>query len=101
MRRSLRFKLVGVFAIVIGIMAFAAAATVLCAGAARTDVTAVNSTYLPATRAVGDLHTAVAQYHGDQLAYLAAEDPTFQSQAPPARRRIKARPVALSTPSLL
>jgi methyl-accepting chemotaxis protein len=81
MRRSLRFKLVGVFAIVIGIMAFAAAATVLCAGAARTDVTAVNSTYLPATRAVGDLHTAVAQYHGDQLAYLAAEDPTFQSQA--------------------
>jgi len=41
----------------------------------------VNSTYLPATRAVGDLHTAVAQYHGDQLAYLAAEDPTFQSQA--------------------
>jgi len=40
MRRSLRFKLVGVFAIVIGIMAFAAAATVLCAGAARTDVTA-------------------------------------------------------------
>jgi methyl-accepting chemotaxis protein len=81
MRRSLRFKLVGVFAIVIGIMAVAAVAAVVCAGDARRDVTSVNSTYLPATRAVGDLHTAVANYHGDQLTYLAADDQTFQSEA--------------------
>ena len=81
MRRSLRFKLVGVFAIVIGIMALAAVAAVVCAGDARRDVTSVNSTYLPATRAVGDLHTAVANYHGDQLSYLAADDQTFQSEA--------------------
>ncbi len=81
MRRSLQFKLIGVFAIVIGIMAVAAAAAVGCALAARTDTTRVNSTYLPATRAVGDLHTSVAKYHGDQLSFLAAEDPSFQAAA--------------------
>ncbi len=81
MRRSLRLKLVGVVAVVLVGMVAAAALAVDVAGVARGDVASVDATYLPATRAVGDLRTAVAAYHGDQLAYLAAQDPTDQSTA--------------------
>jgi methyl-accepting chemotaxis protein len=73
MRRSLRFKLVGVVAIVLATMAIAATVAIAAAGAAKTDVGAVDGTYMPATRLIGDLHLAVAEYHSDQIAFLAAQ----------------------------
>jgi methyl-accepting chemotaxis protein len=81
MRRSLRFKLVGVVAIVLGTMAVAASAAVVVAGAARNDVVAINGTYMPATRLIGDLHLGAAEYHSDQLAYLAAQDAAARTTA--------------------
>jgi methyl-accepting chemotaxis protein len=81
MGRSLRFKLVGVVAIVLGIMALATAVAFVAAGAARNDVASVNGTYVPATRAIGDLHLGVAEYNRDQFAYLAATDETARSAA--------------------
>jgi methyl-accepting chemotaxis protein len=81
MRRSLRFKLVGVVAIVLAGTAFAAAVSVVAAGAARNDVSSVDGTYLPATRVVGDLRVAVANYHDAQLAYLIAQDPATRAAA--------------------
>ena len=81
MGRSLRFKLVGVVAIVLGIMALVTAVAFVAAGAARNDVASVNGTYVPATRAIGDLHLGVAEYNRDQFAYLAATDETARSAA--------------------
>ena len=81
MRRSLRFKLVGVVAIVLAGTVFAAAASVVVAGAARNDVSAVDGTYLPATRVVGELRVAVANYHDAQLAYLMAQDQNTRTAA--------------------
>ena len=81
MRRSLRFKLVGVVAIVLAITALATAVACLAAGAARSDVVSVNGTYMPATRAIGDLHLGLAEYNRDQFTYLAATDETARSAA--------------------
>jgi methyl-accepting chemotaxis protein len=81
MRRSLRFKLVGVVAIVLAGTVFAAAVSVVAAGAARNDVSSVGGTYLPATRVVGNLRVAVANYHDAQLAYLMAQDQKTRTEA--------------------
>jgi methyl-accepting chemotaxis protein len=81
MRRSLRFKLVGVVAIVLAGTLFAALVSVVAAGAARNDVSSVGGTYLPATRVVGDLRVAVANYHDSQLAYLMAQDQKTRTAA--------------------
>jgi methyl-accepting chemotaxis protein len=80
MGRSLRFKLVGVVAVVLTCTVLAAAVSVVAAAAARSDVASVESTYMPATRLVGDLHLAAAEYRTDQLAYLAAADQASQSE---------------------
>ena len=81
MRRSLRFKLVSVVAIVLADMTLAAAICFVAAGAAHADVSAVNGTYMPATRAIGDLHLGLAEYNRDQFTYLAATDETARSAA--------------------
>ena len=81
MRRSLRFKLVGVVAIVLAGMVSSAAIAVVIARAAQSNVASVDTTYLPATSAAGHLHTAVAEYYSKQLAYLGAIDPTAKSVA--------------------
>ena len=81
MRSSLRFKLVGVVAIVLAGMALAAGASVVATGTARGDVAAVNTTYMPATRLIGDLHLGVAEYNRDQLTYAAAQDAAARTSA--------------------
>jgi methyl-accepting chemotaxis protein len=81
MRRSLRFKIIGVVGIVLAGMVLAVAATIMAAGAAKSDVASVDSTYLPATGLIGDLHLAVAEYNRDQLSYLAAPGQTTQAAA--------------------
>ena len=81
MRRSLRFKLIGVVAIVLAGMVLAAGISIVEAGAARNDVASVGTTYLPATRLIGDLHLGVTEYNRDQLTYLSAVDTTAQAMA--------------------
>jgi methyl-accepting chemotaxis protein len=79
MRRSLRFKLAGVVAIVLAAMVVAAALSVVAAGAANGDVTTISNTYLPAVNGAGHLHTAVAEYYSEQLAYVSATDSAGKS----------------------
>jgi methyl-accepting chemotaxis protein len=79
MRRSIRFKLVGVVALVLAGMVLAASVAALAAGAARGSVATVDGVYLPASQLTGDLHLAQAEVHQDQLAYLTATDTAIQS----------------------
>ena len=81
MGRSIRFKLFGEFAALIAIAGLASALAVAGAIAARGNVTAVDGTYLPATRDLGDLHTAVAEFHADQLTFLSAVGKTAETTA--------------------
>jgi methyl-accepting chemotaxis protein len=62
-------------------MALSAGVAVVAAGAARGDVVSVNSTYMPATRLLGDLHLSVAEYSRDQLTFLASQDATTRASA--------------------
>ena len=79
MGRSLRFKLVGVFAIMVGTMLADAGLSMVTSGVARTDVTSLSGTYVPATRALGDLHTALAEFHGDQVVIVGTNDQAIRS----------------------
>jgi methyl-accepting chemotaxis protein len=77
-------------AIVLGATVVASALAVVVAGSARGNVAAVDATYLPATQTVGDLHLAVAEYRGNQLAYLLAGDQAATSAALSGMSKYKA-----------
>ena len=81
MRRSLRFKLLGVVAVVLAGMTMAAALCVIATTGAQGDVSSLDGISMPATRLVGDLHLGVAEFNRDQLAYLAASDATGEAAA--------------------
>jgi methyl-accepting chemotaxis protein len=81
MRRSLKFKLVGVVGVVLAAMVVAATFCALAAGAAGSDVSRMGGTYLPAIGMAGNLHMSAAEYHADQLAFLSAADKTAQAAA--------------------
>jgi methyl-accepting chemotaxis protein len=72
MRRSLRFKLLATFGLVFAAMIAATALTVAMGGAARSDVAAMDTNYVPAAHLVGELHLAAAEVKGDQTDYLLA-----------------------------
>jgi methyl-accepting chemotaxis protein len=70
-----------VVAIVLAGMAMVSGISIVATGATRSDVASVGTTYMPATRLVGDLHLGVAEYNRDQLTYLAAADAAAQATA--------------------
>jgi methyl-accepting chemotaxis protein len=81
MRRSLRFKIVGMVAIALAGMVLAASISALAAGDARSRVSTVDSVYLPATQLAGDLHLATTEVGQEQLQYLTSADAATQSSA--------------------
>ncbi len=81
MRRSLRVKLIAVVAIVLVSTGLAATIAAVVANTARGDVAAVGGTYLPATRTVGDLHLAAAEFNRDQFTYVASAFESGKSEA--------------------
>ncbi len=81
MRRSLRFKLLATFGFVFAAMAVAAGLTVVMGGAARANVAAMDSKYVPAALLVGELHLAAVEVNDDQTNFLLADNAASRAAA--------------------
>ncbi|MGD0017869.1 MAG: methyl-accepting chemotaxis protein [Candidatus Limnocylindrales bacterium] len=81
MGRSIRFKLMAVFAFVFVGMAIATALVVIVTGSVRTDIAATRTASLPAVQTAGDVHLAVVEYRNAQLAFVNAADAAAATDA--------------------
>jgi methyl-accepting chemotaxis protein len=94
LRRSIRAKLMAVFALIFVVMGIAFGIVIVFTNDVHTDVSTVDADYLPMTRDVGSLHRTLAEYRSHQLSYLLATNAQDESNARDALAKAQAETVA-------